>query len=154
MFYGLAIILHLLAINIWVGGTFFTVVILPRATAIMTPDERHVFMSKIFKQFFFWVWLALVLLLSTGGLMTYQAFGGLIQAPVYVVLMMGTALLMMCVFLIIFFGPYHSYLQSISNEDWSQCEKHFGHIRLLSKINMVFGICIVMVIGVGPHLLT
>jgi uncharacterized membrane protein len=29
----IAIILHLLAINIWIGGTFYSVTILPRAVA-------------------------------------------------------------------------------------------------------------------------
>lgn len=152
MSYSLAIILHLLAINVWIGGTFFTVVILPRTTSTMGVQERHILMLNVFQQFFFWVWFALVMLLASGGWMIFDAFGAISQVPAYILIMMSTAVLMMCLFLIIFFGPYHDYMRSIHRENWMECERSLGRVRLLSKINMVMGICIVMTIGVGPHL--
>ena len=153
MLYALAIILHLLAINVWVGGTFFIVVILPRAAASLEPVERHAFMRIVFKRFFFWVWLAMMILISTGGAMTYDLFDGIVDAPPYVVLMMSIALVMGCVFLLNYFGPYRLYVQSLKQENLSASERHLDSIRLLSKINMALGICVLLVIGGGPHFL-
>ena len=153
MLHALAIILHLLAINVWVGGTFFSIVILPHAAASLEPAERHAFMRIVFKRFFFWVWLAMIILISTGGAMIYNLFGRIVDAPLYVVLMMGIALLMACVFLLNYFGPYRLYLQSLQQENFSDCQRHLDYIRLLGKINMVLGICVLLVIGGGPHFL-
>jgi uncharacterized membrane protein len=153
MLNALPIILHLLAINVWVGGTFFTVVILPHAAASLEPAERHPFMRIVFKRFFFWVWLAMMILISTGGWMIYRVFGGIINAPLYVVLMMSITLLMVCVFLLIYFGSYRLYVQSLKQENLSDSERHLDYISLLSKINMALGICVVLVIGGGPHFL-
>jgi uncharacterized membrane protein len=153
MLNALSIILHLLAINVWVGGTFFTVVILPHAAASLEPAERHPFMRIVFKRFFFWVWLAMMILISTGGWMIYRMFGGIINAPLYVVLMMSITLLMVCVFLLIYFGSYRLYVQSLKQENLSDSERHLDYISLLSKINMALGICVVLVIGGGPHFL-
>ena len=153
MLNALSIILHLLAINVWVGGTFFTVVILPHAVASLEPAERHPFMRIVFKRFFFWVWLAMMILISTGGWMIYRVFGGIINAPLYVVLMMSITLLMVCVFLLIYFGSYRLYVQSLKQENLSDSERHLDYISLLSKINMALGICVVLVIGGGPHFL-
>jgi uncharacterized membrane protein len=153
MLNALSIILHLLAINVWVGGTFFTVVILPHAAASLEPAERHPFMRIVFKRFFFWVWLAMMILISTGGWMIYRVFGGIINAPLYVVLMMSITLLMVCVFLLIYFGSYRLYVQSLKQENLSDSERHLDYISLLSKINMALGICVVLVIGGGPHFL-
>lgn len=153
MLNALSIILHLLAINVWVGGTFFTVVILPHAAASLEPAERHPFMRIVFKRFFFWVWLAMMILISTGGWMIYRVFGGIINAPLYVVLMMSITLLMGCVFLLIYFGSYRLYVQSLKQENLSDSERHLDYISLLSKINMALGICVVLVIGGGPHFL-
>jgi uncharacterized membrane protein len=153
MLNALSIILHLLAINVWVGGTFFTVVILPHAAASLEPAERHPFMRIVLKRFFFWVWLAMMILISTGGWMIYRVFGGIINAPLYVVLMMSITLLMVCVFLLIYFGSYRLYVQSLKQENLSDSERHLDYISLLSKINMALGICVVLVIGGGPHFL-
>lgn len=149
----LAIILHLLAINVWVGGTFFTVVILNRATDSLEPKDRHRLMRAILRRFFFWVWMAVLILLGSGVWMIYNVFGGLDTAPLYVVWMMGIAILMMSVFLLTFFGPWRQYQQAIAHEDMSSSQRHLGQIRLLSKINMGFGICVLLVIGGGPRFL-
>lgn len=150
MLNALAIILHLLAINIWVGGTFFTVVVLPRATITLVPTERHRFMQIVLKRFFFWVWLALIVVLSSGGAMIYRIFGGMTNIPLYVLLMMSMALLMAAVFLLIYFWPYRLFTQSLDRGNEVECEKQLIRVRLLSKINMTLGIAVLMVIGGGP----
>lgn len=147
-----AIILHLLAINIWVGGTFFSVVILAPALSSLSPDARYPFIRIVLKRFFFWVWLAFIIVIGSGGWMIYHLFDGIVNVPTYVLIMMGLALLMVTVFLWIYFGPYRLYLQSFTQADWVECEQHLAHIRLLGKINMVLGLSVLLVIGGGPYI--
>jgi uncharacterized membrane protein YqhA len=66
---------------------------------------------------------------------------------------MSITLLMGCVFLLIYFGSYRLYVQSLKQENLSDSERHLYYISLLSKINMALGICVVLVIGGGPHFL-
>ena len=153
MTHAFAIILHLLAINIWIGGTFFSVVILPRAVASLESPAQYQLMHLLLQRFFFWVWLAMLILLSSGGWMIYSMFGGLVIVPRYVLVMMSIALLMMVVFLVIFFGPYHRFQQAYQLLNLSDCQHQLSHIRLLSRVNMVLGVCVVVVIGGGPFFL-
>ena len=153
MAHAFAIILHLLAINIWIGGTFFSVVILPRAVASLESPAQHQFMHLLMQRFFFWVWLALLILFSSGGWMIYNMFGGLMIVPPYVLAMMSIALLMIMVFLVIFFGPYRRYQQAYQLQNFSDCQQQLLRIRLLSRINMALGICVVLAIGGGPFFL-
>ena len=98
MWYAFAIILHLLAINVWVGGTFFSVVVLNRAIACLEPSQRNNLMKIVLQRFFFCIWIAMFILLGSGGWLIYSVFGGLDTLPLYVVLMMVVGLLMMIVF--------------------------------------------------------
>jgi len=141
----IAIILHLLAINIWIGGTFFSVIILPRAIASVAPAEQHRILSRAFHLFFPVVWLAIVMLLGSGGWMVANVFGGLSNIPLYVLVMMLMAMTMVAVFSWIYFVAYRHYRQTPS--DVHDHQRYLGVIRLLSKINMALGIGIVVVIG-------
>lgn len=151
MFNALAIILHLLAINIWVGGTFFSVMILARAAANLSSEARHPFMSTVFKGFFFWIWLAVVVVISSGLWMIISLFHGFNHVPVYVILMMSLALMMVAIFFWIFFIIWPNYQQAIAAAQWHACEQQLARIKFMSMINMVLGICVVLVIGGGPH---
>ncbi len=62
----LAIILHLMAINVWVGGMFFVVVVLGKVMTSVHEPEQQALWCKIMSRFFFWVWLAVITLLCTG----------------------------------------------------------------------------------------
>lgn len=153
MGHAFAIILHLLAINIWIGGTFFSVVILPRAVASLGAPAQHQLMHILLKRFFFWVWVSMIILLSSGGWMIYSLFGGLMIVPRYVLVMMSIALLMMVVFLLIFFGPYRRYQKAWQVQNLTDCTQQLLQIRLLSRINMALGLCVVVAIGGGPFFL-
>ena len=147
----IAIILHLLAINIWVGGTFFSVVVLRHAVFRLEPEEQTRLMQALLPRFFFWVWIAILILLSSGGWMVYQTFGGLGTSPLYILLMLGLGVTMMANFVLIYFEPYHHYNQAVARNDMNEAQRHLAMIGNLSVLNMVLGICIVIVIGAGPH---
>ena len=149
----IAIILHLLAINIWVGGTFFSVVVLRHAVLHLEPEQQTCLMQSLLPRFFFWVWVAILVLLSTGGWMVYKTFGGIGTAPLYILLMLGFGITMMLNFVLIYFEPYQHYKKAIAQDHMSEAERHLRMIGNLSKLNIVLGICVVIAIGAGPHVL-
>ena len=149
----LAIVLHLMAINIWVGGTFFSVVVVNHAAASLETPQQLKLMQQVFRRFFFWVWIAVLILLSSGAWMVFSIYGGVDTVPLYIILMMVVAVLMMTVFVTIFFGPYRQYQKSLALEDFASCLRQLARIRWMSKINMVLGLGVLLIIGGGPHLL-
>jgi uncharacterized membrane protein len=151
MWNALAIILHLIAINIWVGGSFFTVIVLYRAVGRLDTAHQHLLMAAVLQRFFFWIWVAMAALLASGAWMIASLFGGFASAPRYIILMAILGLLMTFVFLVLFFGPYRLYRQSHLAGDNRQ--HYLVWIRRLSALNMVLGLCVVLVVGGGPHFL-
>ena len=149
----IAIILHLLAINIWVGGTFFSVVVLRYAVLNLEPEQQAKFMQRLLPRFFFWVWIAILFMLSSGSWMVYKTFGGLGTAPLYILLMLGFGVTMVLNFTLIFFEPYQHYKKVIENGDITEAQRHLAMIGNLSKINVALGICVVIAIGAGPHII-
>lgn len=152
MLNGIALILHLVAINVWVGGTFFAIVILGRALRNVDTLPQLKLWQLIFRRFFAWTWLAVLILLTSGIWMVYGVYGGFETVPGYVVLMGLIALLMIANFLFIYVVPYRQYQQLLMKNDIDSCLRKLAVIRFTGIINMVLGLCIVVIIGSGPYL--
>lgn len=103
MFNAVVSILHLIAINVWVGGMFFLIMVLGRAIATLEQPQQLALWAKTLRYFFFWVWLAVLTLLSTGVGMIVYRFNGFMNAPVYVLVMVCLGVLMILVFLLMYF---------------------------------------------------
>lgn len=153
MFNALAVILHLVAINIWVGGMFFIIMVLGRVVATLEIPEQHAFWQKVLRRFFFWVWLAVTALLSTGIGMILYRFGGIGNAPLYVLVMASLGVLMATVFFLIYFVFYKRFLHDMQVSDIESSRHQLRIIRRLGIVNMILGLCVVVTIGGGPYLL-
>jgi uncharacterized membrane protein len=148
-----AIILHLVAINIWVGGMFFIIVVLGKVVSTFDIPNQHAFWQHLLKRFFFWVWLAVFGLLGSGiGMIVYR-FGDLISSPLYVLLMATCGILMVLVFFIIYFVNYRRFLLELHAGNIEGSRHQLRIIRRLGIVNMVLGLCVMIVIGGGPFLL-
>ena len=153
MFNAIAIILHLIAINVWVGGMFFLVMVLGRAISTLEQAQQLAVWDRVLKSFFFWVWLAVLTLLSSGiGMLVYR-FHDFINAPAYVLVMACLGVLMMLVFLLMYFIFYQKFKRSIQNQAVELAIDHLRVIRILGFVNMVLGLCVVIAIGGGPYIL-
>jgi uncharacterized membrane protein len=97
--------------------------------------------------------MAVIILLGSGGWMVFSLFHSITHVPLYVILMMGLAMLMVVVFVALYYHPWRKCKNSVSIRDWSACSMQLSRIRLLSKINMGLGIRIVLIIGAGLHYL-
>lgn len=141
-------LLHILAVVIWVGGMFFAYVVLrPSAAEILQPPERLRLWDKVFSRFFNWVWLAVLLLLTSGFYMIYL-FGGLASVPRYIHVMMLLGIIMLLVFAYVFFSCYARFNLLVAAQDWPKAGALLATIRKLIAVNLTLGlltICVAMV---------
>lgn len=153
MLNAIALIFHLVAINVWVGGTFFAIVILGRAIKNIAAAQQLIVWQLVLERFFTWAWVAVFILLTSGTWMVYSIYGGFDTIPVYIMLMGLIALLMISVFIYIYFFPYRQYKLLVQTNDVDSCIQKLAAIRFAGTINMILGLCVVVVIGSGPYIL-
>lgn len=152
MINALAIILHLVAINIWVGGMFFIIIVLGKVAGTLEVEQQNIFWEQILKRFFTWIWLAVIILLSTGTGMIVYRFGDISHAPIYILVMGSLGSLMAVVFFIIYFVFYQRFKLEMQKGNVQASRQQLRMIRRLGIINMALGFCVVIVIGSGPYL--
>ena len=150
----LAIILHLLAAIVWVGGMFFAHQVLrPVAAEQLAPPERLRLWSGVFPRFFMWVWLAVALLPLTGYWMLFTVFGGMAGAALYIHAMQGLGLVMIAIYVWLFFGPYRKLQAAVAAEDWPTGGAQLAIIRKTVGVNLILGLAASALGGGGRHLM-
>jgi uncharacterized membrane protein len=146
----IALMLHVLAAAVWVGGMFFAFMVLrPVAAGLLEPPQRLTLWARVFAGFFPWVWFAVITLLLSGYGMLFTFFGGMAAAPIYVHIMQGLGLVMMLIFVHIFFAPFRRLKQAVSNQDWQTGGGKLAQIRKLVGINLSLGLLTIAVAVVG-----
>ena len=153
MFNAITTVLHLLAINVWVGGMFFLIMVLSHAITTLEQPQQLALWAKILKYFFFWVWLAVLTLLSSGISMLVYRFHDFMNAPVYVLVMVCLGVLMILIFLLMYFIVYPKFKRSFQNQAIEMSLDQLRVLRILGFVNMLLGLCVVVVIGGGPYFL-
>lgn len=149
----LAITLHLFSTVIWVGGMFFAYMILrPVAVQLLEPPLRLSLWVKVFQRFFPWVWLSILLLLSTGIWMIVATSGGMASAGIHVHIMLTIALVMIGLFSYLNIGPYKTLKTAVMGENWSDGGIALGKIRHIIGINLILGLINVIVATSGRYL--
>ena len=136
-----ALMLHVLAAAIWVGGMFFAYMVLrPVAAELLEPPQRLSLWVRVFAGFFPWVWFAVATLLLSGYGMLFLFFGGMAGAPLYVHLMQGIGLVMMLIFGHVFFAPFRRLKRAVHDQDWQTGGKQLAQIRRLVGANLSLGL--------------
>ena len=126
--------LHFLAAVAWVGGMFYTLVVLRPALNVLDATPRLQLHMLTLKKFFFVVWHAMPIALVTGWLMIFSAWGGFSVLPVTINIMQGCALLMAAIFIYTFFGPWQRLRRAIRPGP-----ELIARIRLMVTINLLLG---------------
>lgn len=143
--------LHLLAAVIWVGGMFFSLLVLRPCCMEMEPPVRLALMSKAVSRFFGWVWLAVGLLLLTGYWMIYRMYGGFAGLNWHVEAMLLLGNTMAVIFLFAFFGPYRKLQTALATQDNAGAKTSLDNIRKLIMTNLAFGLSLVLIGSVGRY---
>jgi len=150
---GSAVLLHVIAVVIWVGGMFFAYMVLrPVAAGQLEPPARLKLWAGVFGLFFPWVWTAIAVILATGFWLIF-AYGGMGAVGGYVHAMLTLGIIMMLIFFHVFFAPYRRLKKAVATEDWPTGGKQLATIRKLVGINTLIGIVTVAVASGGRYLM-
>lgn len=148
-----SIALHLLSAVIWVGGMFFAYMALrPAAAQVLEPPQRLQLWVQVFKLFFLWVWLSIIVLLATGYWMLFGVFGGFAHAGMHIHLMHGAGILMVLIYLHVFFSPYRKLRHAVVVQDYPQGARLLAQIRKLIALNLSIGLIVVVIASGGRYL--
>lgn len=149
----IALAIHILSAIIWVGGMFFAYVCLrPVASSLLETPQRLPLLSGVLKRFFRWVWVAIILLLTTGFWMGFGLFKALSNWPLYVQLMMGLGIFMALLFVYLFFVPYQRLTKVLAKNDLKEAGCQFGRIQLIVAINLILGFLVSIIASAGRYL--
>lgn len=147
------IALHLLAAVIWVGGMFFAYMALrPAAASVLEPPHRLQLWVQVFKLFFLWVWLSVVVILVTGYWMLFSVFGGFANAGMHIHLMHGAGIIMVLIYLHVFFAPYRRLRHAVIVQDFPEGARQLAQIRKLIALNLSIGLVVVLVASGGRYI--
>jgi uncharacterized membrane protein len=150
---GIAVLLHVIAVVIWVGGMFFAHQCLrPVAASQLEPPLRLPLWVGVFGRFFPWVWATIAVILATGFWLIFAVFGGFKGVGLYVHAMLGLGLVMMAIFLHVFFAPYQRLKRAVAAQDWQAGGKQLAQIRMLVGLNTVLGLLTIATASGGRYL--
>ena len=143
-------LLHVVSAVIWVGGMFFAYNFLrPAAGRVLEPALRLSLWAAVFRRFFLYVWLSVILLPITGYLMMFSIWGNLANAPVYIHIMNGTGIVMILIYMHVFFVPYKHLKLAVADQQWLDGGKALAQIRMLVAVNTLLGVFVVIVASAG-----
>ena len=141
-------LLHVLGVVVWVGGMFFAYLALrPVAAQQLEPPQRLKLWQGVLQHFFFWVWIAVALILGSGSYMMWQ-LGGM-SAPPHIYAMMLIGLIMVLIFAHVYFAPYRRLQRSTAAQDWKTASVALNRIRILVAVNLTLGLINIAVASLG-----
>ena len=147
----LALIFHILAAIIWVGGMFFAHVVLRPSVGALDLPARLTLWDRVLGRFFMWVWLSIAALLLTGFAMVFIGYGGFAVLPPNISLMMTVGVLMAAIFTYIYFVPWQRFRRGVAAADWPVAEHSIKKIRRLVGLNLLLGLATVVLAAAGAY---
>lgn len=146
-----ALLFHILAAVIWVGGMFFAHVMLRPAAAALDPAVRLPLFRRVLANFFPWVWASIVaLLVSAYGVMVPD-LGGFAHAPIYVNTMQVIGIVMMLAFFHLYFAPWKRFRTAVDAGDFAAAAPQLAQIRHIVLFNLILGLIAVVIGGTGRY---
>jgi len=130
---------------------FFAYVVLRPALIGVEPPQRLQLWAGVFKRFFPWVWMAVLILLISGYWLVFGAFGGFASSPVYVHIMHFLGLIMMALFVYLFYLPYAALKRTVTAEDWPAAGSALNRVRHVVLVNLLLGLVLLAVVYAGRY---
>ncbi len=143
------LLLHVLAVVVWVGGMFFAHVALrPAIAATLEPPQRLALMDATLALFFPWVTVAVVVLIVTGfGMIVGMGGFRAIAAPIYA--MAGIGLVMALIFVELRLRSFRRLRTAVAAKAWPDAGAALVAVRLRVTINLVLGLVTIAAAVVG-----
>jgi len=154
MSYSIAYTLHLIAAVVWVGGMFFAHMILrPSSVEKLQPPQRLPLWSAVFRRFFFWVWISIMTILSTGYWIIFDTYGGILGLQIaYIQWMHWIGLVMVAIFSYIFYIPYQAFKTAVDKGQFPVGGEQMNTIRRLVTTNLVLGMITIIIASAGKYI--
>ena len=153
MMISIALSLHLLSAVVWVGGMFFAYVCLrPVAAQLLDPPVRLTLWSRVFTQFFNFVWLSIILLIITGHVMIGLS-GGMAGVGKHVHIMLALGCLMFLIYGHLFFASFKRLKLAVAISDWDDAANRLNSMRKMIGINLSLGLITIVVASGGRFIL-
>lgn len=150
MLNSLTLVLHLLSAVVWVGGMFFAYMFLrPVAATQLEPPARLQLWDGVFKKFFPYVWIAIILLPLTGYLMIFDIWKTMASTPLYVHIMNGLGVVMILIYLHVYFAPFKRLKEAVTTQNWQEGGRNLNIIRKMVGINTMIGMLVIIIAGAG-----
>ena len=140
----IALLLHLSAAIVWLGGMVFAHFCLRPSVAMLEPPQRLSLMAATLAKFFSIVIPAIVVLIITGGYL-YAGREGL-AAPIGVHMMFGIGIAMCLIFGHLFYGPFRRMRAAVVAAMWPVAAAQLGKVRVLVLANMILGFVAVIAV--------
>lgn len=147
----LALLVHILAAVIWVGGMFFAHVLLRPAAASLDPAVRLPLFRRVLGNFFPWVWACVIALLASAYGVLLPQRGWFTGAPLYVQIMQVIGIVMMLAFFHLFFAPWRRFRAAVDAGDLKAAAPQLNQIRHIVLFNLVLGLIVVAIGGTGRY---
>ncbi len=146
----LAFALHLLSAIVWIGGMFFAYMALrPAAVATLEPPQRLRLWARTLAGFFPWVFVAIILLLSSG---LWMLSSQQLVLSAYLHTMIGLGVVMMLIFGHVYFAAFRRLRQAVAIENWEDAAAGLAQIRRLVAVNLSIGILLVLAVSLLKRL--
>ena len=144
--YDYAKLLHLIAGIVWLGGmTFMLFALRPAAIASLQPQPRALLMVQVFKRFYAWVLVAIVVLFATGTHLYTTTFRaarlatGEGSVPLGWNIMLVFGLVMMLLFGHIYFAGFKKYKRAVKAEQWPDAAAAARLMHTMTLVNFTLG---------------
>ena len=144
--YDYAKLLHLIAGIVWIGGmTFMLFALRPAALGTLDAQPRAVLMGQVWKRFYAWVLVAIVIIFATGTHMYTQTFRaarlatGEGSVPLGWNIMLVLGITMMLIFGHIYFAKFKKYKRALASGEWPAAAKAAKLIHTMTLINFTLG---------------
>ena len=148
-----SIALHLLSAILWVGGMIFAHMMLrPAAVQVLEPPLRLALWVQVFKNFFLWVWIAIITILASGYWMVFSVFDGFANVGIHIHVMHGLGIVMILIFMYVFFVPYRKLRHAVIVENFQEGGAKLAQIRQLVGINILIGLAISIIASAGRYI--
>lgn len=148
---GIALVVHILSVVLWVGGMFFALFVLRPASRIVEPVARLELWARALGRFFSCVIGAIVLILVSGYALVFGIFGGFGVLPFYINAMMGLGIVMMLLFFHIYFAPFKRLRAAVARHDNAEAGRQLGQIRWLVTAGLTLGLITIVFAAAGPY---
>lgn len=143
----IAIALHLVAAVVWVGGMFFAYIVLRPSAVSLEPPMRLQLWAGVFKRFFAWVWVSIIVLLLTGYWLIFNWFQGFATSPGYVHVMHMMGLVMTVLFVYFYYKIYPTFKVAVAQENWPAGAAALNRIRQFVLINLILGMVLLVLVA-------